>query len=78
MAKYLDDHAIAAKQMDWCNLAGVIIDMEQELYELWPFYKPKEREKLAKVIHVYEREKAFRVAELSQGTDYAKFIFDEY
>ena len=77
MAKYLEDHRIVVKKMSWCDLAGTIIEMELEMLELAPYFNKREAAKRQKVLEIYEKEKAYRVASQSQGTDYAKFLFDD-
>lgn len=77
MSKFLDDHRIAASRMTWCGLSGVIMDMENELLELKPYLKKKEIKSHTAVMLVYEKEKARRVVDQSQGTDYARLLFDD-
>lgn len=61
--KDIKNHTDVAKGMDWCELASIIIDLENEKYELKRFMNKKEIEKYDKLIEIYQEEKQKRVDE---------------
>jgi hypothetical protein len=61
--KDIKDHKEVAKNMSWCELASIIIDLEYEKHELKHFMSEKQIEKYEKIIKIYQEEKQKKLDE---------------
>jgi len=68
--KEIEDCILVANQMEWDELAGIIIDLEIEKEELKIHLTQKELIKYDKLLKIYEDEKYVRAQELSNFHSY--------
>ena len=55
-----------AQSMDWDELAGMIIELEEEIYELFIHMSKKQMNDYNKLLSIYEKEKEIRVKDNSR------------
>jgi len=85
--KDIQDHKVVASQMNWDDLAEIIMLLETEVEELEEHLKKHEIEEYNTIIDIYEVEKALRVDSygcvnslfgFEYGVDYVSNWNDEY
>jgi len=77
MKRDLQNHRFVAADMEWCDLADIIISMEFELFELKNYMNESEISEYIHVIEIYEEEKSKRIKKTSTGVDYSKYLFED-
>jgi hypothetical protein len=53
----IENHEIIAAEMDWCELAVIIMDLELEKEEMKEHLSSQELKKYDKLLEIYENEK---------------------
>jgi hypothetical protein len=53
--------------MTWCELAKVIIDMDQEIHYFMNYIEPRNLDKMRKILSIYENKKSEMVSALSSN-----------
>lgn len=77
LEKERDDHIIVATGLDWCELTHVLIELQQEFYELKPYMTSDEILYRRSIIYIYEIVKGRMVAGHSRGPEYLKQVVDK-
>ena len=68
--KEVEDHVLVASEMDWDQLANIIIDLELEKMEFKSCLTELELKKYNTLLDIYESEKHKRVESLSTWNPY--------
>jgi len=66
----VEDHTLVASQMNWDQLASIIIYLELEKIECKAFLKKSELKQYNKLLDIYEAEKNQRVETLTTWNPY--------